>query len=65
MMHMIDVPSPCVNVCKINTRTGYCIGCHRTITEIARWPEYSIREKRKVLQLIERRARQGTARSIR
>jgi len=28
--------TPCVNVCLLNTETGLCIGCGRTIDEIAR-----------------------------
>ena len=31
--------SPCVNICQINPETGYCIGCMRTIDEIAGWLE--------------------------
>jgi uncharacterized protein len=43
------VPSPCVNVCKMNAVTGLCAGCHRTIAEIAGWSSYSDDEKRVVL----------------
>ena len=32
------VPSPCVNICEIDTATGWCIGCARTGDEIAEWP---------------------------
>jgi predicted Fe-S protein YdhL (DUF1289 family) len=30
------VPSPCRNVCQL--KRGICIGCGRTLEEIARWP---------------------------
>jgi len=63
MMHAMEVPSPCVKVCEIDARSGYCRGCYRTITEIARWTQFSARQKRKVWQLIERRAQQGYARA--
>lgn len=33
-----DVPSPCINVCQIDRRTGWCIGCWRTGAEIGAWP---------------------------
>ncbi|HSQ05727.1 MAG TPA: DUF1289 domain-containing protein [Burkholderiales bacterium] len=62
-MRTVDVPSPCVKVCEIDPGSGYCRGCYRTITEIAGWPQFSARQKRKVWQLIERRARHGRARA--
>jgi uncharacterized protein len=30
------VLSPCVGVCQLDAQ-GYCLGCHRTGDEIARW----------------------------
>ena len=30
-------PSPCISVCQIDPKTGWCIGCHRTIDEIRDW----------------------------
>lgn len=34
---MNTVPSPCINVCKMDERTGLCLGCFRTLAEIAGW----------------------------
>lgn len=31
------VASPCTRVCKIDEATGWCIGCGRSLNEIARW----------------------------
>jgi hypothetical protein len=31
------VSSPCVGVCALDPRTGWCEGCLRTIDEIAAW----------------------------
>lgn len=31
------VSSPCVSVCRIDPRTGWCEGCRRTVDEIAAW----------------------------
>ena len=31
------VPSPCVNICRMNRARGWCEGCGRTLDEIARW----------------------------
>ncbi|MFM9882673.1 MAG: DUF1289 domain-containing protein [Burkholderiales bacterium] len=44
-----DVPSPCINVCRMNDASGVCEGCFRTIDEIANWSVMSASEKRVVL----------------
>lgn len=31
------VPSPCISVCRMDGATGWCLGCARTIDEIAAW----------------------------
>lgn len=33
----IDVPSPCVAVCRIDPATNLCEGCARSIDEISDW----------------------------
>lgn len=40
-----EVPSPCVNVCRMNDATGFCEGCFRTLDEIACWSGYTREEK--------------------
>lgn len=42
------VPSPCISVCNMNVKTGWCEGCHRTIDEIAGWSRMSDTEKNAV-----------------
>jgi len=34
---VVQVPSPCVDVCRIDEATGLCAGCLRTLDEIAAW----------------------------
>lgn len=52
------VPSPCVNVCRMNATTGWCEGCLRTIDEIAAWSTMSDEDKLAVwARLDERRER--------
>lgn len=51
------VTSPCVNICRMDARSGLCIGCARTLDEIARWSQASMDERRRILALLpERRA---------
>ncbi|WP_433866106.1 DUF1289 domain-containing protein [Ralstonia wenshanensis] len=35
------VSSPCISVCKMDDARGLCIGCMRTIDEIAAWSTMS------------------------
>jgi len=50
--------SPCASVCALDPATGLCLGCFRTVEEIAQWQALSPEEKRRVLAAVdERRAR--------
>lgn len=49
------VPSPCINVCRMNPQTGLCEGCLRTIDEIAQWSTATEEMKRAVWMEIKRR----------
>ena len=50
------VPSPCINVCRMDAGTGLCQGCLRTIDEIAFWGDATDAEKRAVwVQIRQRR----------
>jgi predicted Fe-S protein YdhL (DUF1289 family) len=31
------ISSPCIKVCAVSGQTGLCIGCGRTLAEIAGW----------------------------
>ena len=55
------VPSPCINVCRIDEATRLCVGCLRTLDEIAAWSVLTDRERRDVwTRLAERAARVAT-----
>jgi hypothetical protein len=51
------VETPCVNICLLDTETGLCVGCGRSIEEIARWSAMSDTERRAIMR--ELPARQG------
>ncbi|MEW5888524.1 MAG: DUF1289 domain-containing protein [Pseudomonadota bacterium] len=54
----MSVPSPCINVCRMDPATGLCAGCLRRLDEIAAWSAASDEEKRLILAAVgERRAR--------
>ena len=44
-----EVESPCVKVCVVNPETGLCLGCRRSVNEIARWSRMTVSERREVL----------------
>jgi acyl dehydratase len=44
-----DVPSPCIDVCRMNPNTELCDGCLRTLDEIAGWSSFDAAHKRAVL----------------
>ena len=31
------IPTPCIKVCVVDGESGLCLGCFRTLPEIARW----------------------------
>jgi predicted Fe-S protein YdhL (DUF1289 family) len=43
------IESPCVKICTLDARNGLCLGCGRTIDEIARWTAMSDFERRQVM----------------
>lgn len=46
------VPSPCISVCRMNERSGWCEGCLRTLDEIAAWSTLDDAAKRAVWKLL-------------
>jgi predicted Fe-S protein YdhL (DUF1289 family) len=62
--------SPCILVCSIDDKTGYCFGCGRTSQEIGAWTTYTSAERREIMAVlpkrlegVERRPRRETRRS--
>ena len=48
MADPVEVSSPCTGVCRIDERSGWCVGCARTLAEIAAWSTLSDEDKRRV-----------------
>jgi uncharacterized protein len=49
------VMSPCKSICIMDTKSDLCIGCKRTIDEIARWPMMADDERRKIVDSLKAR----------
>lgn len=68
---MSRIESPCILVCSIDRKTGFCFGCGRTGAEIAGWLGFSPAERQSVmatlserLAKIERKPRRETRRRL-
>lgn len=47
--------SPCIDVCRIDEKTGWCEGCLRTIDEIAAWGALDAAARRAILDRLPER----------
>ena len=47
--------SPCISVCRIDPDDGLCVGCQRTIDEIASWGTLSPAQRVEIWRLIDER----------
>jgi predicted Fe-S protein YdhL (DUF1289 family) len=55
------VASPCVDICRLDAQ-GLCIGCRRTLSEIAEWSQASDARRLEILSALETRARRPAPR---
>jgi uncharacterized protein len=51
-------PTPCINVCRMDRKSGLCEGCLRTLDEIAAWGSANPRQKMRILQAVDHRRQQ-------
>jgi uncharacterized protein len=54
-LNSAPVPSPCVDICRLNAQ-GLCIGCRRTLGEIAEWSQASDARRLEILSALTTRA---------
>jgi hypothetical protein len=43
------IATPCVKVCAVDGASGYCLGCRRTLPEIAGWARLSDEERAAIM----------------
>jgi len=51
----MSIASPCIDVCRMDAKSGLCEGCLRTLDEIAGWAAATDDAKRLVLAAIAQR----------
>jgi len=54
-MNTVAIESPCILVCVMDSQTGFCLGCARTLDEIAGWSTLDSDERRAVMALLAQR----------
>jgi hypothetical protein len=57
--------SPCVKICVVDPLGGLCIGCGRSVAEIATWPEMEEPDRLAVMAALPERMRAARTRSAR
>jgi uncharacterized protein len=43
------IETPCTRVCVMHPALGLCLGCGRSLSEIARWIDYSAAERASIM----------------
>lgn len=51
------VNSPCTRVCKLDSLRTFCLGCGRTVEEIADWPQATEARRLEILGRLKNLAR--------
>ena len=46
------IASPCLQVCMVDGRSRHCVGCYRTLPEIARWSRLTDAERDEIIQAL-------------
>jgi hypothetical protein len=56
---MTPVPSPCNSVCRMDANGRYCVGCLRTLDEIAGWAGFDDARRRLIWKELRQRGAQA------
>lgn len=56
----VGLASPCIDVCRMDAASGLCVGCLRTLDEIAGWAAATDEQKRHILAAVARRRARRT-----
>jgi predicted Fe-S protein YdhL (DUF1289 family) len=54
------IATPCVQVCIVDGESGLCLGCHRTLAEVAGWTKLTDAERAAIMAALP--ARRGRIR---
>lgn len=52
------IATPCIKVCVVDGESGLCLGCYRTLPEVASWQKLDEAERTRIMsELASRRSR--------
>jgi len=51
------IATPCVKVCIVDGESGLCLGCQRTLAEVAGWARYTDAERAEIMAALPARCR--------
>jgi predicted Fe-S protein YdhL (DUF1289 family) len=43
------IATPCVNICVIDGESGLCLGCQRTLSEVASWGRLTDQQRAEIM----------------
>ena len=46
---MAKIETPCTKVCIVEHHSGLCLGCARTLNEVANWSAYTDAERSRIM----------------
>jgi predicted Fe-S protein YdhL (DUF1289 family) len=52
---MAAIETPCIKVCIVDPDSGHCLGCARSLDEIAGWTAYTADERSRVIAQLPQR----------
>jgi hypothetical protein len=52
---MADIKSPCTKICAVDPVSGLCIGCGRSLAEIACWLGFANEERTRIMAALPQR----------
>ncbi|MBL8537407.1 MAG: DUF1289 domain-containing protein [Hyphomonadaceae bacterium] len=58
----LTISTPCIKACAVSGATGLCIGCGRTLREIADWGTLTESERRQIMATLPARLAAQAAR---
>jgi predicted Fe-S protein YdhL (DUF1289 family) len=52
------IATPCIKICVIDGESGLCMGCHRTLPEVAAWTKFTDDQRADIMAALpDRRSR--------
>ncbi|WP_155478625.1 DUF1289 domain-containing protein [Rhodoplanes serenus] len=45
----MTIDTPCIKVCTVDRASGLCVGCGRSLDEIAEWADLSAAARRRIM----------------